>query len=334
MKTPDFWYAPPGALSGGLAAALAPAAWIYGCAAAARAHSKIPWRAPVPVISVGNLVAGGAGKTPVALELTARLKARGAHPAAVLRGYGADIKGALCVDPARHSAADTGDEALLHAAAAPTWVSSNRRLGAEAAAAAGCGVIVLDDAHQNRDLEKTLSFVVIDGAAGFGNGKRIPAGPLREPAAAGLARADAVIILGDDAQGCAALAPKGAPVLCADVVPDAAAAALAGETCTAFAGIARPGKAFKTMRDAGLNLVSTHAFADHHVYTADERARLLDAASSSGASGARLVTTAKDWVRLPAEFRENVTPFGVRLIWRGGDAARIDALLGRALGDA
>lgn len=329
MRAPDFWYARGGGAAAALApAALAPAAWIYGCAAAASARIRAaPQRAPVPVISVGNLTAGGAGKTPVALDITARLAARGAAPAVVMRGYGAKVKGALRVDPARHSAAHTGDEALLHAAAAPVWVAPDRRAGAEAAAAAGCGVIVLDDGHQNRALEKTLSIVVIDGADGFGNGRLLPAGPLREPVRAGLARADAVVILGGDARGCAALAPPGAPVLRAEALPDAAARALCGESCAAFAGIGRPEKVFKTMRAAGLKLVSARAFADHHVYAPAELARMKDAAA---AQGARLVTTAKDFVRLPQDARGGVTPFGVRLAW--GDEGALDSLLRRAAG--
>ncbi|MHC8508998.1 MAG: tetraacyldisaccharide 4'-kinase [Rhodospirillales bacterium] len=325
MKTPEFWYAP----SGLLAAALSPAARIYGCAAACARARKSPWRAPVSVISVGNLTAGGAGKTPVALELTARLQAQGGRPAVVLRGYGAAVKGALQVDAARHGAADAGDEALLHAKAGPTWVSPDRRAGAEAAIAAGCDMIVLDDAHQNRDLHKTLSIVVINGADGFGNGRMIPAGPLREPVQAGLARADAVIILGEDKHNCAAHAraymPEGAKVIAADVAPDAAARALAGETCAAFAGVARPEKVFTTMRGAGLKIISTHAFADHHAYTQGELARLHKTAA---AAGARLVTTTKDWVRLPVSARGGVTPFGVRVVWR--DESEIDALLAGA----
>lgn len=323
MKTPEFWYAP----SGLLAAALSPAAWIYGCAAACVRARKTPWRAPVPVISVGNLTAGGAGKTPVALELTARLQAQGGRPAVVLRGYGAAVKGALQVDAARHDAADAGDEALLHAKGGPTWVSPDRRAGAEAAIAAGCDMIVLDDAHQNRDLHKTLSIVVINGADGFGNARMIPAGPLREPVQAGLARADAVIILGEDKHNCAAYTPESVKVIAADVAPDAAARALAGETCAAFAGVARPEKVFTAMRGAGLKIISTHAFADHHAYTQGELARLRKTAA-----GARLVTTTKDWVRLPASARGDITPFGVRVVWR--DESEIDALLAGARNNA
>lgn len=316
MKTPEFWYAPAGVR----AAVLSPAARIWGCASARARARKTPWRAPVPVVSVGNLTAGGAGKTPLAMDITARLAARGAAPGVVLRGYGARtaVRGALRVEPARHSAADTGDEALLHAHTAPVWVSPNRRRGAEAAVAAGCGVIVLDDAHQNRDLHKSFSIVVINGADGFGNGRMIPAGPLREPAPGGLARAHIVVIIGDDAHGCAAQAESaGARVMYADVAPDDAARALtagmAGESCIAFAGIARPAKVFETMRRAGLNLTAAHAFADHHAYTRAELSRLHDEAR---ASGARLVTTAKDYARLPADARGGITPFGVRLAWR------------------
>ncbi len=257
-STPDFWARP------GLAqAVLEPLAWANAAAGAARRALARPWRAGVPVLCVGNVVAGGAGKTPVALSLARRLSANGARPFLLSRGYGGTAAGPLIVDPARHGAAEVGDEALLLAQAAPTIVARDRVLGARAAIAAGAAFIVMDDGFQNPSLEKDLSLLVVDGAYGFGNGSLIPAGPLRESVAGALARADAVVLVGDDEAG---VAPRldGKRVLAADLGP--VAGTLPAGPLVAFAGIGRPEKFFRTLAAAGGRIVAQHAFPDHHPY--------------------------------------------------------------------
>ncbi|MGQ9370381.1 tetraacyldisaccharide 4'-kinase [Azospirillum sp. ST 5-10] len=319
MRTPAFWYRPAGALAG----LLTPAGALYGLAGRLRQGRVAPQRAAVPVLCVGNLVAGGAGKTPVAIALLAALADRGIVAHALTRGHGGRERGPLAVDLARHDAAAVGDEALLLAAHAPTWVSRDRVAGAAAAAAAGAGAVVMDDGFQNPHLHKDLALVVVDGAVGFGNGRLIPAGPLREPVARGLARADAVVVTGEDRAGVAALAAP-LPVLHVRLQPAASAAGLAGRRVLAFAGIGRPEKFVATLREIGAVVVDAVAFPDHHPYAPDEVMRLIDRAAARGAVP---VTTAKDAARLPEEARAMIRVVPVRAVWQ--DAAALAALLDR-----
>ncbi|MEE9209502.1 MAG: tetraacyldisaccharide 4'-kinase, partial [Kiloniellales bacterium] len=278
-----------------------------------------------PVVCVGNLVAGGAGKTPVVLALVAALAARGAVHC-LSRGYGGSSPGPRRVDAARDSAVEVGDEALLLARAAPSWVARDRTAGARAAAAAGARVLVMDDGFQNPALAKDLSLVVVDGAYGFGNRRGMPAGPLRESVARGLARADAVVLLGRDELNLGAALARRLPVLTAQLAPRPGSESLVGRKVLAFAGIGRPEKFFATLAGPegglGAELVETRAFPDHHPYSAAElrslraRARSLDAI---------LVTTEKDAVRLTPEQREGIETLAVAVAW--DDPAALQALL-------
>lgn len=319
MRTPAFWYRPPG-LAAGL---LTPLGALYGLAARRRMAGTVPHRAGAPVVCVGNLVAGGAGKTPVGLAVAAALAARGVAVQLLTRGHGGRERGPLRVDPARHAAADVGDEALLLAAAGPCWVARDRAAGADAAVAAGAQTVVMDDGFQNPGLFKDLSLVVADGAVGFGNGRLIPAGPLRERVAAGLRRADALVVLGEDRAGVAAQA-GGLPVLHARLEPSGDTAGLRGRPVLAFAGIGRPEKFFATLESLGAALVERVPFADHHPYRPAEIRALLDRAD---ALGALPVTTAKDAVRLPPDLRARVRVLPVTVAWR--DPGALERLLDR-----
>jgi len=313
LPTPEFWARP-----GLVPDLLQPLAWAYAAAGAARQAWTHPWRAPVPVICVGNLVAGGAGKTPVAIALARRLQASGHAVHLLSRGYGGSLAGPVAVDRARHDAAQVGDEALLLAAAAPAWIARDRAAGARAAVAAGARCLLLDDGLQNPTLAKDLSLLVIDGGYGFGNG---------EPLDAGLARADAVVLMGEDGAGVTPLL-AGKTVLRARLVPENAGA-LAGRAVVAFAGIGRPAKFFATLEGIGARLAARHAFADHHPYRAAELQRLL---AEAQAAHAVLVTTAKDAVRLPAEWRARVEVLSVTAEF--DDFAALDRLIERVSAQA
>jgi len=319
MRAPDFW-----AEGGALPFLLGPLGAGFDLAGRLRRTLARPARVPVPVICVGNLVAGGAGKTPVSLSLLAALAARGRGPHCLTRGHGGRACGPLRVDPARHGAGEVGDEALLLARAAPSWVARDRAAGARAAVASGAGVIVMDDGFQNPGLVKDLAFLVVDGSYGFGNARVIPAGPLREPVDTGLARADAVVVLGEDVRGLAGGLAGRMPVLHARLVPAPGAARLAGRRVLGFAGIGRPEKFFATLRELGADVTEARPFPDHHPYETGEIEELL---ARAAAMEALAVTTEKDAVRLPAPLRAKVEVVAVSVAWRDPDA--LAALLDR-----
>jgi tetraacyldisaccharide 4'-kinase len=290
--------------------------WPIGAAwnAAGRLHRALarPYRAPIPIICVGNLVVGGAGKTPVATALGAWLAARGIRPHVVSRGYGGRLAGPVLVDPSRHSAAAVGDEALLLARCLPSWVARNRAAGIRAAHTAGAEAVLLDDGLQDPAVAKTLSLLVVDAAYRFGNGRVIPAGPLRESLESGLARADAVVPVGSGAVSGELSAIFGdRPVLPAVLAP-VAGERFAGMRLSAFAGIGRPEKFFATLRRLGAEVIETRAFPDHHPFRAGEIAALRRAAERAQS---RLVTTAKDIVRLPPAERRDIEVLEVEIRW-------------------
>jgi tetraacyldisaccharide 4'-kinase len=286
----------------------------------ARRVARPGWRAPVPVLCCGNAGVGGAGKTTVALDLIARLQRQGARPHALLRGYGGRVRGPLLVRPGQHDARQVGDEALLLAERAPTWVSADRAAGARAAAEEGADAIVMDDGLQNPGLIKDCSLLVIDGGYGFGNGRLVPAGPLREPVAAAAARCQAAVLIGRDAHGALAMLPP-LPVLRAVLVPEVAGLDF-DRDYLAFAGIGRPEKFFAGLRAAGVTLAGTRAFADHHPYSSAELAAL---ARDAHRAGALLLTTPKDMARLSPSQRDGIAAAGVALAWE--DEAALTALL-------
>jgi tetraacyldisaccharide 4'-kinase len=314
-RAPAFWRR-----DGVLARMLAPLSAVTE-AVTARRVARPGWRAPVPVICCGNVTVGGSGKTTLALDLGQRLLARGVAVHFLLRGYGGASRGTHRV-AAGDSAVLVGDEALLLAALAPTWVGGDRAASAQAAVAAGAEALVLDDGLQNPTLAKDLALLVVDGGSGFGNRRVLPAGPLREPIAAGAARCRAAVLIGEDSSGAAAALPSGLPVLRARLDPGPATWALAGRRVLAFAGIARPEKFFATLEQVGAVVVDRVPFADHHPYAARDWGRVLDAAARQRALA---VTTAKDAVRLPEAIRSQVGIADIRLLW--DDVAAIEALL-------
>lgn len=321
MKSPAFWQA-----DGHWPLLLSPAAAVTAHLTARRV-ARPGWRAPVPVLCCGNAGVGGSGKTTLVLDLARRLNARGRHVHCLTRGYRGralrgDPGGVVRVDPARHRADWVGDEPLLLAAVAPTWVCRDRAAGARAAVAAGADVLLMDDGLQNPTLERTASLLVIDGAAGFGNGRVLPAGPLREPVQAAAARCRAAVIIGPDERDASAWL-EALPVLTARLVPDIT---LPSVRVLAFAGIGRPAKFFATVRETGAMLVSEQSFPDHHPYLASELRQIFDRAASLFATP---VTTPKDAMRLSAEERDQVQVIGVGLQW--DDEPALERLLNEAL---
>ena len=331
LGTPRWWYVRSGAPAPMLRALLTPISWLWRLVGARRMARSVGLDPGIPVICVGNVTMGGAGKTPVAREILRRLRARGLNAHGLSRGYGGRERGPLLVDARRHSAAEVGDEPLMLAGDGPFWVARDRAAGAMAAAAAGAQVVVLDDGHQNPTLKKTLSLIVVDGETRnhewpFGDGAVFPAGPMREPLADGLRRADAVVLMlpadlpEPDPQLMAQFGDK--PVLIArlqalDPPPPGPQ--------FAFAGVGKPWKVERALKAAGCDLVDFASFPDHAAFS-EETLRFLD--DRAKLFGAGLLTTEKDWTRLPSQWRAKVAYWPVRAVFE--DEAALERLLSTA----
>ena len=328
LNTPRWWYSRDRRHAPVARMLLKPASWIWAGVTARRIAKAAPVDPGAPVISIGNLTVGGSGKTPIAREVLRLLHTQGIKAAALSRGYGGTLQGPVQVDLAVHTAAEVGDEPLMLAADAPAWIARDRTAGARAAVAGGAEALVLDDAHQNPALKKTLSLIVVDGETRgdewpFGDGSVFPSGPMREPLKAGLARADAVIILlpADLAEADPELVAifGDLPVFIARLEP---AAAPPPGPQVGFAGIAKPWKVERSLIAAGCDLKEFVPFPDHAALSERDFTLLTNRAALFEAG---LVTTEKDWVRLPPEWRDRIISWPVAA--KFGDEAGFVRLL-------
>ncbi|MEY8097489.1 tetraacyldisaccharide 4'-kinase [Falsihalocynthiibacter sp. S25ZX9] len=312
MKQPLFWYRP--FENSWRDKLLAPLGKLYAAGTARRLSKTNGYRPKMPVICVGNINIGGTGKTPTAIALIQLLQGMGRKPALLSRGYGGKFEGPVLIDPNGHSSSEVGDEPMLLAAFAPCIVAKDRAAGARFAETLDIDVLILDDGFQNPSVAKDLSIVVVDAALGFGNGRVIPAGPLREPLHVGLIRADMVISVGSSAaqeQFTKAWGHAvGVPRLEGELTVLQMGMDFSGLRCLAFAGIGHPEKFFETLKSQEVELIKTVALADHQPLSEALMRRLeFDAATL----GAQLITTEKDAVRLPSAFRQKVLTLPVRL---------------------
>lgn len=311
MKSPDFWQKENTLLS----KLLSPLGKVYGFITLQRFKTVKAYRSKIPVICIGNLVMGGVGKTPLAVSIAEHFKMIGMKPVFLTRGYGGGISNVL-VDLEKHTAKDTGDEAMILARVAPTIVDADRKRGAKTAERLGSDVIIMDDGFQNPHLVKDLSFAVFDGRYGFGNAKVFPAGPLREPLEEGLKRANAFVVVGKDKAGVRDWIVQHFPMLPGANVhieqEQGIIQQLLGRNVFAFAGIGYPDKFFDMLREYGCNVVETQAFSDHYPYMDDD---LIDVLERAEKQDAVAVTTAKDAVRVPARFLPRIRIVDAFTVW-------------------
>ncbi|MEN8236101.1 MAG: tetraacyldisaccharide 4'-kinase [Pseudomonadota bacterium] len=317
LKAPKFWYQPPSLLS----AMCAPIAAGYNLAQRMRQKATTAYKAKIPVICVGNLTVGGAGKTPTVMALVRLLQQQKLEDIHILtRGYGGSLKGPILVDSKQHTFCDVGDEALLLAQVAPTWVGGNRVASAKAAEQVGAQMIIMDDGGQNPTLHKDCCFMVVDGQKGLGNGRILPAGPLREKLPHGLSRTDAVVLIGKDQHNLSKTLSKtmGKSFVNAHIVPLAESTqSIKGKQLLAFAGIGLPDKFFSALEQYAGEILEKVAFPDHYPYRVRDLQPLVQRTKTQDI---QLVTTEKDFMRIPASLQPLVTPFRIRLEFENQDA--------------
>lgn len=309
MKTPTHWHN-----KGAMSYLLQPFGLLYASVTALRLYLKKPQKVAYPVICVGNLTAGGTGKTPVSISIANLLKDNGFKPYFISRGYGGKLKGVIV--NSLHSAEEVGDEPLLLAQTAKVSINPNRYLAAKSAIADGADVLVMDDGFQNPTLHKDISFLVFDGTSGIGNGFNVPAGPLREFFCLGIKRADAVVIIGKDVHDIAKTV-KDKPIFFATV--EACQKAQNNQKVVAFAGIGKPEKFYNSLKNQGFNLCQTIDFPDHHSYTEDE---LLDILQQAQNADATVWTTAKDWVKIPENLKDKFKVLDITIQWQDEEILR------------
>ena len=302
MKTPKYWQS-----NSLISKILTPLGLLYGFATQMRIKLKTPKKTEIPVICVGNITAGGTGKTPVAISIAKMLVTAMYHPFFVSRGYGGKLQNVL-VNNKKHTAQEVGDEPLLLSEQAPVVINADRLAGANLAVKEGADVIIMDDGFQNPTLYKNLSFLVFDGHYGVGNGKIIPAGPLRETFVNGAKRADALIILGKDKHELAKR--SNLPVFYGHTEPTQTA--VGNADVVAFAGIGHPQKFYHTLQQQGYNVVKTIDFPDHHYYTKTEIEQILQEAKSLNAE---VYTTGKDFVKIPTLYHNSINVLEVAVVW-------------------
>ena len=307
MKTPKFWSS-----QNFISDLLFPLGLLYGLATKLRIKFGKTQKVNIPVICIGNVTAGGTGKTPVSIAIASLLQKKQKKVFFVSRGYGGKLKN-IKVDGTKHSAAEVGDEPLLLAQQAPVIVNADRVAGAQKAQQEGAQLILMDDGFQNPGLHKDLSFLVFDGNSGIGNGRCIPSGPLRETLKDGLKRAQGIIILGEDKQNIAQQVGN-LPVFYGKIT--ATPLLLDNKNVIAFAGIGKPEKFYKSLQEQGFNIIKTFNFGDHHQYTRPELENLLHEAHYFNTE---LVTTTKDYVKIPTDLQKHFHVLKVDVCWESSE---------------
>lgn len=307
MKTPTFWNK-----KNILYYILLPFGWCYHFITTLRIKFKSPYKADVPVICIGNLTAGGTGKTPVAIAIADILKQNNKNPFFISRGYGGKLSGVI-VDKKKHTPKDVGDEPLLLSDIAPVCINANRADAAQQAVSSGANILVMDDGFQNPSLYKDLSFLVFNGNFGIGNGGIIPSGPLRENFNSGIRRADAIIIIGEDKTNL--VQKTDLPIFFADIEEEKPN--VKNKNVYAFAGIGYPKKLYQSLKKAGFNVIKTQDFPDHHFYTKEELQEIITTAKNENLA---IFTTSKDFVKIPADMQKHINVLNIKIKWHNQNA--------------
>ena len=299
LKAPKFWYQKKDTY---LSNFLYPLLLIFSFGTKIRNILSTTNKGPLPIICVGNIVVGGAGKTPVALKIGKLLIKAGYKPGFISKGYAGLIKNSTLVK-SWHSARSIGDESILLSEVANTWVGVDRINSARLAKEKNSNCLIMDDGFQNPTIYKDFSIIVINASQEFGNKRVMPSGPLRESIKRGLSRSNLVIVIGDPSHELKQLIPKNIPIVKAKFEIKKENKNFKGQNIIAFAGIAYPEKFFQSLTNEGAKIFKKITFPDHHIYSEND---LLSLAEIANKKKSILVSTKKDFVRIPKSFRSLV----------------------------
>lgn len=317
LKTPDFWYRSKDSSPSVIEYLMAPISLLYQYGHRINLRTTQSNSVDIPVICIGNVTVGGSGKTPASIAINKIIKEGNLfnNPFFLTRGYGGTEPGPRRIE-AHEDAKTVGDEPLLLASHSNTIVSVNRYSGSKLAQELGCDCIIMDDGLQNQSLSKSVSFIVINGKMGFGNEKTIPSGPLREPIETAMQRCDAIIMIGQDERDIKDKIPEHIPIFRAEIKPSQDVKSDKGKDYIAFSGIAYPQKFYDTLEQCGYNVIESKSFSDHHAFTDHDVESLITLANDKNA---QLITTEKDYVRLPQNVQQDIKTLPVNLIWHNED---------------
>ena len=309
FKAPKFWYLKKDTTYSRI---LSPFSLLFRLGTIIRNLSIAKTKSKIPIICVGNIVVGGAGKTPVSLKIGKILKLAGYKPNFISRGYAGIIKTSTLVEN-WHSPKSVGDESLLLGEVAPTWIGVNRNNSIKLAADKGCDCIIMDDGFQNPSIHKDFSIIVINESQEFGNKKVMPSGPLRESIGRGLSRTNLVIIIGNITESIKKIIPDHIPIISAKFKINNENQIFKGQKITAFAGLAYPEKFFNSLYEQGAKIVKKITYPDHHIYDEND---LLSLAEIANKTQSILVSTEKDFVRIPKSYRSLVNTLQGEIIFK------------------
>ena len=300
LKAPRFWYKKNDTL---ISNSLYPLSLLFRFGTKIRAILSSKKKSALPVICIGNIVVGGAGKTPVAIKMGELLKKNGYNPHFVSKGYGGIESNNILIKE-WHSAKSVGDESLLLSEIAPTWIGKDRNRSFILAKENGANCIIMDDGFQNPTLQKDFSIIIINGEQGFGNKRVIPSGPLRESISRGISRANLIVVIGEISNDVKDKIPNTVPLIHAQFKISKDNKIYKNQKITAFAGIAYPDKFYNSLLEEGAILEKKISYPDHHIFDENDMLHLAEIANLTKSV---LVTTKKDFVRIPKPYRSLVS---------------------------
>ena len=312
LKAPKFWYSQNDTVYSNI---LYPSSLVFRFGTKLRNWISVKKLSPIPTICIGNIVVGGAGKTPVSMKICKMLTKAGYKPHFISKGYAGTIKESTLVET-WHSPKSVGDESLLLSEIASTWIGVNRIKSANLAKKRGADCLILDDGFQNPSIDKDFSIIVVDGEQEFGNKRVLPAGPLRESIRRGLSRTNIVVVIGKINETLKNLIPSTIPVFRAKFEIKKDNEIFKGKKVTAFAGIAYPNKFFKTLESQGAKIIKEVSYPDHYIYNEND---LLYLAEIANKTKSILVTTKKDFVRIPKTYRPLINTLDGEIIFERED---------------